>query len=387
MNPIPLSPIDHIFTGIGSYPIEFVFAYDEQIDAERLLESLENVLASFGPAKSQIVNEEGRFIFKETDPGFSFEVLESATSFDETDDRELFIDPVSTQEGEVLTRIRLTQTPKGSVLGVSISHCVVDGFSYFYFLTCWAKAFHEKSFYPPDHDRNILIKNDQASKQYSAEDIREQAGLFLEHRRSDVQRDKLVWETIQMPSSELKAMLTEAQEDCQVRLSFNDVIVASLWKKYILKWAGDRADRISYISCPFDYRRLIDYVPLTYFGNAVALITTAFPIEMLADAKISDLAIMVRKSIGSVSEEYIHTGLKALYGLNQNKGLSVNEHLHVSHPESGLLVTNLSRLPVKDIEFNAGPPVKYEILTPANRGAVILPSADGVEVRVCCPYE
>ena len=56
-------------------------------------------------------------------------------------------------------------------------------------------------------------------------------------------------------------------------------------------------------------------------------------------------------------------------------------------PESGLLVTNLSRLPVKDINFNAGPPVKYEILTPANRGAVVLPAHDAVEVRVCCPLD
>ena len=37
---IPLSPIDHVFTGVGSYPIEFVFAYRGVIDADRLAESL-----------------------------------------------------------------------------------------------------------------------------------------------------------------------------------------------------------------------------------------------------------------------------------------------------------------------------------------------------------
>ena len=84
MSPIPLSPIDHIFTGAGSYPIEFVFAYKEQIDAERLLNSLRQVLASFQPAKSQITNDNGRFFFKETEPGFSFEVVESELSFEET---------------------------------------------------------------------------------------------------------------------------------------------------------------------------------------------------------------------------------------------------------------------------------------------------------------
>ena len=76
----------------------------------------------------------------------------------------------------------------------------------------------------------------------------------MEHRRSDVRRDKLIWETIQMPQAELKSMLEDAQKDCQVRLSFNDIIVASLWKKYILEWVGDERDGILYISCLFDYR-------------------------------------------------------------------------------------------------------------------------------------
>ena len=40
MKTIPLTPIDHIFTGVGSYPIEFVFAYRDTIDPDRLLASL-----------------------------------------------------------------------------------------------------------------------------------------------------------------------------------------------------------------------------------------------------------------------------------------------------------------------------------------------------------
>ena len=104
------------------------------------------------------------------------------------------------------------------------------------------------------------------------------------------------------------------------------------------------------------------------------------------EAKLSELAILVRNSIASINEHYIINGLKILRSLTKNEGLSVNEKIHVCPPESGLLVTNLSRLPVKDIEFNVGPPVKYEILTPTTRGAVVLPSHDGIEVRVCCPF-
>ena len=57
------------------------------------------------------------------------------------------------------------------------------------------------------------------------------------------------------------------------------------------------------------------------------------------------------------------------------------------HPGSGLLVTNLSRLPVHEIEFNAGQPSNYSILTQTVRGAVVLPHPSGLEVRVCCPID
>ena len=48
MSAHPLSPIDHIFTGVGSYPIEFLFAYDGLIDEGRLLRTLEETLQGDG---------------------------------------------------------------------------------------------------------------------------------------------------------------------------------------------------------------------------------------------------------------------------------------------------------------------------------------------------
>jgi hypothetical protein len=43
----------------------------------------------------------------------------------------------------------------------------------------------------------------------------------------------------------------------------------------------------------------------------------------------------------------------------------------VVHPRAGLLVTNLSRLPVREIVFDAGPPVAF--------------AEDGLDVRICLP--
>jgi len=181
--------------------------------------------------------------------------------------------------------------------------------------------------------------------------------------------------------------LANAQKDCKTRLSFNDIIVATLWQKYIEQWNRKDVDHLTYISCPFDYRRILPDFPQTYFGNAVALATTPMHYEKLMESKLSDLALLVRNNIAQVNKEYIYRGLNTLAGLREQEGVKAFEKIHVARPEDGLLVTNLSRLPVSQIEFGVGPPVKYEILTPANRGAVILPHEDGVQVRVCCPVD
>lgn len=384
-NNISLTPIDHVFTGTGSYPIEFVFSYDGQIDDKKLLSSFKETLKSFPPMHSKLKKTEGTYQFQEDQDGYHFEVVTSQVNFDETDKREIFIDPVATIEGEPLVRIRLTQTPSGSVLGVSISHCIADGFSYFFFLASWARTFHGKSIMPPSHQRELLIQDSSYDENISSQKVLDSTGLFLGESRKDILRDNLIWETIQYSNEELKILHEKAQKECEVRLSFNDVIVASLWKKYMKQWRVDPNDHLTYINCPFDYRRLIPDFPKTYFGNAVTLATTPLSYEKLMEAKLSELAIMIRKSIASINEHYITNGLKILGNLTKTKGIAINEKIHVCPPESGLLVTNLSRLPIKDIVFNAGPPIKYEILTPTMRGAVVLPGNDGIEVRVCCP--
>jgi len=387
MQIIPLSPIDHVFTGAGSYPIEFVFAYNKTINEQKLLSSFKETIAFFPPMQSMLVKQEGRYWFHQDEKGFHFEVVEQNISFEETGKREIFIDPVSTEEGQPLVRIRLTQTPKGSVLGVSISHCIADGYSYFFFLARWARIYHRKTIIPPSHQRELLIMQSDEEEAISSDELLANTGLFLGEKRTDIRRDNLVWETIKYNKETLKSLLDSAQKLCDVRLSHNDVIVASLWKKYMKQWNTQSDDHLTYISCPFDFRRLLPDFPKTYFGNAVTMASTPLPYDKLLDANLAELAILVRNRIGSIKEEYIREGLKTLYNLTQKEGFSINERIHVCDPKNGLLVTNLSRLPVKDIEFNAGPPVKYEILTPANRGAVILPGrdGDGVEVRVCCP--
>lgn len=384
--PIPLSPIDHIFTGNGSYPIEFVFVYNGRIDPERLEESLKDTIVHFPPISSTIKKDaDGAFAFEPVEEGYSLEVVDLDIDFGQTEKREIFLNPVTTKVGEILTKIKLTNTPSGTVLGVSISHAIVDGFSYFYFLSNWARNFNQLDVFPVSHDRNLLINPTPDCGSIRPQDILNKAGLYYGKAREEIKRDALVWENVHLSTAQLKSTLAEAQKECESRLSFNDVIVATLWKKYIEDWSKDDHDRPVFISCPYDYRRLMKDLPNFYFGNAVALATATLSFNELLDSSLGKLAMIIRKNIAKINEQYIFGGLEALTCLRKEAGLSAFEHVHVADPENGLLVTNLSRLPVDKIEFGAGPPIKYEILTAANRGAVILPDDDGLQVRVCCP--
>jgi hypothetical protein len=102
-------------------------------------------------------------------------------------------------------------------------------------------------------------------------------------------------------------------------------------------------------------------------------------------ASHGELALRIRKAINRITPEYIRESLATLESIRRQRGPEVLEEMHVLNPYSGILVTNLSRLPIQQLDFGTGIPREYQILTPAERGAVILPAAEGVDIRVFYP--
>ena len=393
MKPIPLSPIDHVFTGVGSYPIEFVLAYGAQLDGERLRVSLEATLERFPVMASRLVRvEERAFGFQSGEEGLSFSVMDSDTTFAETEDFTTFIDSVETVEGEPLTRVKLTQTPAGSVLGVSISHAVADGFSYFHFLASWSRIHQGQPIMEPVHARELLIPEAaERTKPVTGEEVYAHSGLFWEGKRSIGPLEPLEWDRLQFSQEELNGLVAEAQSDCDRRLTHNDALVAHLWRTYVPQWL-DQGHPTVYASIPFDFRRVLNDFPRTYCGCAVALAVAELEQERLAEASLGQLAEAIRRAVDGITPERIHDALGVLDEVRRQEGLPVLEELHVVPPRNGLLVTNLSRLPVGELVFDGEAPTGFHILTPTRRGAVVLPAADGadadgVEVQVFPPVE
>jgi shikimate O-hydroxycinnamoyltransferase len=380
---IPLSPIDHVFTGRGAYPIEFVFAYAGTIDAGRLEESLRTALEVFLPVGSRFVRlDDCSLAFEPYEGGCVFSTASSPTGWDETDRKDVFLDPVSGEEGEPLGRVRLTFTPDGCVLGVSLSHAVVDGYSYFYFLTSWARVFRGEPFPQPSHAREALARRSEGAPAGPGDT----GGLFRAGLRPDVDRAHIRIERHVLSRADLVARHREAQEETPVRLSHNDTAAAWLWKERLAEWSGDDPSLDTYVSCPVDFRRLHPAAGPTYFGNAVALATASIPKGALAGASPGDLATRVRRAVDAVDAETSHRSLAALERFRRSEGLAAMAECHVVHPSRGILLTNLSRLPVPEVAFDAGPPVAFEILTPGVRGAVALPEpGGGIDLRLFLP--
>ncbi len=383
-----LSAIDHIFTGVGSYPIEFIFVYKKRIDEKRLRDSLQKTVEFFPMIASILVSQdENSYAFELSPDGLLFAVTDSPLNFEENDKKYEYIDPVDTREGNPLSRIRLTHTPDGSVLGVSLSHSLADGFSYFHFLSSWARIFHQKQIFPPVHQRELLISSEIADQLITDKTFLEDTGLFLDDKRKPIPKKDLKWETRSFTNQSLKELHSDSQQESELRLSHNDIITATLAKEYLVNWLLEAREDKFFINCPVDFRRLLEGFPRTYFGNAVAMASFDLSLDDLKNIKMADLAGKIRKSIGNINGSYVQKSIAGLTSLKEQQGRKIFEQVHVMHPRAGLLVTNLSRLPVQEIEFDAGPPIQYDILTQSVRGAVLLPAPDGYEARICCPIQ
>jgi shikimate O-hydroxycinnamoyltransferase len=295
---------------------------------------------------------------------------------------------VTTSEGEPLTRVVLTQTPAGSVLGVSISHALVDGFSYFHVLSSWARIVQGQRILEPAHQRGALIPGPSGQRgDITADALLARCGLFWDERRGDVPDEPPREERLHFSKERITALLREAAETCDLPLTDNDVITASLWKRFVPGWCEGQIENnpVTYVTLPFDFRRRLRAISRTFFGCALYFATASLDCQSLVQAPLGELALLVRKAVGGIKEDTIWESLRTLDRLRRASGPGVMEEIHVRHPRHGLVVTNISRLPIQGLDFGAGIPTGFHIYTQVLRGAGVLPAQDGVEVRVFLP--
>jgi shikimate O-hydroxycinnamoyltransferase len=384
---LPLSPTDHFFTGVGAYTIEFAFAYAGLIEPAPLQESLERTLEPFWPLRSKLTRiAEHAYGLRPAEDGLVFQTGESSEVFEDADDVSVYVDSVRSVEGEPLTRLKLTQTPQGSVLGLSISHALVDGYSLFHFLTSWSRIFHGQRILQPSCERELLAPGVPDSQGLvTPEIVLSRCGLFWAGKRRPVYREQLCEERLLLSREAMNQLSAEAERDCDVALSHNDVLTAYLWRKCVAQWEKGHGNPTTYVTCPVDFRRILRAVPRTYFGNALCFATASIDYESLVGATLGQVALLVHEAVTRVRADYVSGSLQTLEELRRQRGLAVLEEIHVVPPQHGVLVTNVSRLPMQSLDFGAGTPTAFRALSSTQRAAAILPAEDGVEIRVFHP--
>jgi hypothetical protein len=382
-----LNPIEHVFTGTGSQPITFAFSFAAALDAEALRRGLEETLALFPLARSRLQRiSDTAYALQVFEAGLTFDVVKTGPTFDRRRRVEEYVTPVSTSEGEQLTRIVLVQTPRGSVLAVSMSHALVDGFSFFHFLSSWARTCRGACLLPPSMEgRAVPADSNPRAELVAAEEVLDRCGLFYGEPRGSEPVAPEDTERFLLAEQEIAELRRSIDPSHGARLTDNDLITAFLWKKYLPAWIDAAGDPAVYVTCPVDFRRIVPGFPRTYFGCALRFATASIGLDRLSRAPVGELATLVRSAVSGITAASVAASLRALEDLRCTEGLAALERIHLRHPRRGMIVTNLTRMPIGDIDFGPGPPSDFLAYAEVRGSAAILPARGGVEVLIVRP--
>ncbi len=375
-----LSPVDHVFTGAGAYPINFLFFFESLIDEHKLKASLEKTLQFFSPVGSHLKKMSDETLEFDQNFKFGWNVQETLTAPDMSNLKDLqrYFKSAKSTVGENLLEVTLSHFQGRSALGVSLSHCVVDGYSYFMFLTSWSKAMRNLDFHKPDLDRLKLVPLEKAP--FNEASVFEATGFAYSQQARPDDLNDIRWELIDYSEEDLKKLYSNTTAQSALRLSMNDVLCADLWKKLARKYQKSGEELT--LACAFDYRRVYPKIGPLYFGNAVRGASFKLSYDELMSSTNALIAEKIGGAVRSINEEKALASLQYLESLRNKKGLESMTHFHVADPQTGFLMTNLSRLPLLELDFGAGAPVDFRILTPARRTAVILPLANGLRIQI-----
>lgn len=378
--PFPLSPIDHLFVG---HAFSAVLQYEARLDGGRLEDSLAAVLEAFSPVACHLIElGDARLAFAPLQGTRRWiEVHESAqvpSQLSSPDTLSELVPRLAAGPEKPLLGVRLTQTPSGSILGVTQSHAVSDGHGFFTFLRAWTRATLGRPVEPASWDRSVLAAGLQpTAAAITPEDVWRRTGFtWCPGRRA--------LESTQPATFGVRLVPPELKPSAEGPLLFdNDLLCAWLLKTYAHALAGPEGLALA---IPIDYRRSYGGLPQGYFGNAVRAAPLWLDREILEREAIPELAARVQKAVRDMLDERgARDSLECLEQLRREQGPRVFEEIHLADPRRGFLVTNVSRLPFGMLDFGEGPPLRTLLPAVEARTAAIQQTDDGLEVSLLLP--
>jgi hypothetical protein len=178
-----------------------------------------------------------------------------------------------------------------------------------------------------------------------------------------------------------KAELTHLRQEAILlnpRITTNDIVMADLLRRFHGSTPlGPQGELI--VRCPVDYRRIYSQLPINYFGNALKDAVAVFDPRTFTKLSLGEVAAVIRDAIDSITQDTIETELACFDDLRRNHGIDIFESIGCP----GLLVSNLSKLPLQTLNFGLGMPKRMITASLNPRLAVILADgqSDGLVVK------
>jgi len=371
MDKTAISPVDALFAG-GLYPIEFLFFYRNRVDAERIRSALRFLSSAFWPVFGRYGHGAIHALSFRPDNYSAEEMI--ASDFDmEADSMDLFRIYSRANPGELpgLFFLKVLQYQNGTVIIPKMAHVAGDGYSYFFFLSALASAARAgepgrmqraMKLFTPKHNR-ILLDDFAFDRQVPS--------------LSSSQKDFTIEQT-RIPKNEVKTAIKNISRTRGQAVSTNDLLTAMIAQNYT-KILLKHSQKTMQLTIPIDVRRHIDDWGAAYLGNGLQFHTLLLNMDEIQSMDTEALAVQIRESMPSVTrEDYI----EYLRRLARHVKTCPRENLQTYDPRKGILVTNLSRLPLERLDFGTGPPDFSLLLTVGENSAAILSDADHFVLRM-----
>jgi hypothetical protein len=383
-----LAPLDYVYFEKPQYTMSFLFDFGQRQDFEAMRTSLGRLLSNFYPIKGRIEaasNGHHDLVVDATHPfgSVAFECREIAKDQEPAYGNDLLALSESAGAGPdcALAKFVLHQMPQRSVLSTSMSHTLADGFSYFFFLAAWAAATRGVELPSAAHQRKLMRYEGHDYGDLSPEAVFERTGYSLLERSALNPPPLKRYESIIIADAEINRHRQDVERELGQTMSRNDVVTALLIKDCAQRWhtSGDTIR----LMCQFDMRRLLPGIEPLFFGNAMRGASLALGFDEVTQSSVGQLAKLIHGTVANIARPQAEDTLRCMQGLVDTQGLSATRRLHAWHPEHGMLVTNLTRMPLDQVDFGRGAPQDvFPAGSHSSRSYILVKRQVGVEAFV-----
>lgn len=372
MKKLNISPIDTMFAN-GSYPIEMLIYYRQRLKTKSIRAALRTLSADFWPVFGEYHAGSIRFEKYAEAEHLDEAVLDQNFDMNETAAAmySRFRDTVAFAPSKLFF-LKILHYRNGTVLIPKLQHLVGDGYSYFHFLSLLAavsrgsylplKTRLMRRLYRPHHHRTVL-------KPFHFADTA--AEPLQNHREFEI-----VFETV--PKAALRDQVTQAAADVKLPVTANDMLCAKIAQK-MAALPGKAWQAEFQLTIPIDVRRQVKAYGPRYFGNGLLLKTITLQTREVIESDLPELAGKIRAAMPAANVDNYRQYLAELEALIAAQQF---DKLKPFDPHTGILVTNISKLPLNRLDFGSGSADFIYPLTIEKHSTAILGNKDHFILRL-----